>query len=83
MGETRFAGSLAFASILSQHEHQLELNRSTLCCLFDRFVSLIDNRAAVICSFVTGASFCKFDDRGGGTPKIALPRPRNGAAQIL
>ncbi len=41
MGEIRFAGSVTFAIILSQHEHQLELNRSTLRCLFDRFVCLI------------------------------------------
>jgi hypothetical protein len=38
MGEIRFAGSVTFSIILSQREHQLELNRLSLRCLFDRFV---------------------------------------------
>jgi hypothetical protein len=43
MGEIHFAGSVTFSIILSQREHQLELNRLALRCLFDRFVCLIND----------------------------------------
>jgi hypothetical protein len=80
----RFAGSVTFSIILSQREHQLELNRLALRCLFDRFVCLIDNRAAVVCLIVPRASSLKFRRQGEGVPpKIASPLRRNMPAQIF